>query len=191
MELWSLSEKTLFKRIEGYGGYITSISFSPDSRLIAAGSRGSIHAIRIWETESGRVVKTLEWDWKYADEVKSIDFSHDGLRLVSLAMDRIIRVWNLSTGAVEKSLNIERTDIPVSLSLSPDSQLLLAGTSYGQIVLWRLVDGLITRRINAHSDSIFSVAFSKDGKSVTSAGSDARVCLWDAATRSKIEHKKD
>ncbi len=113
VEIWSLPERTLYKRMEGYGDYITTLSFSPDGGLLAAGSRGATHAIRIWEVGSGKVVRTLEWDWKYADEVKAMIFSGDSLRLASVAMDNIIRVWDVRSGVIEKSFVI--TVCPITM----------------------------------------------------------------------------
>ncbi|MBI5038559.1 MAG: caspase family protein [Nitrospirae bacterium] len=182
VEIWSLPEGALYKRIESYGDYITLLSFSPDGRLLAAGSRGGVHLIRIWEIGSGRVVKTLEWDWKYSDEIKAMSFSHDGLRLASVAMDNMIRIWDVKTGLVERSMNRERTYIPVSLSLSPDGEMLAAGTAQGQAILWRVADGAVIRRIDAHRGSIPSVKFSRDGRSLITAGMDQRIHAWDVAT---------
>lgn len=182
VEVWTLPERTFYKRIEGYGEYITQLSFSPDGRFLAAGSRGGIHSIRIWEVGSGRVAKTLEWDWKYADEAKGMAFSHDGLKLASVAMDSIIRIWDVKTGGVEKSLNRERAEIPVSLSFSPDGQALAAGTAGGEAILWRLADSAVIQRINAHRGSIPSIKFSNDGRNLITAGMDQTARLWDVAT---------
>ena len=195
IEIWNISvgvgfKPALHKRIDGYGDYITTMTFSPDSRFLAAGSRGTVHSIRIWDVNSGREAKTLEWDWKYADEVKAIAFSHDGLVLASVAKDNIVRIWNLRTGTVEKSLNKDRTDIPVSIGFSQDNQVLTAGTAHGQVVLWRLSDGAVLRRIDAHKGSISSITFSKDEKNIISAGADQKVRLWDVATGTLRETKQ-
>src|SRR3989304_3538051 len=103
---------------------------------------------------------------------KALAFSNDGLRLASVAMDSIIRIWDLRSGVVEKVLNKERKDTPIYLSFSPDGQVLAAGTGHGQVVLWRLTDGTVIRRIDAHKGSVPSVQFSKDGKTLISAGLD-------------------
>jgi len=182
IELWNVMERTLYKKIEADGDYITLLTFSPDGRFLAACSRGGIHSIRIWEVDSGRAVKILEWDWQYSDEARAMAFSHDGLRLASVAMDNMVRIWNIRSGQVEKGLNREKTDIPVSLSFSPDGEAFAIGTADGQVVLWRLTDGLIIRRIDAHKGSIPTVRFSKDGQSLLTAGLDQRIRLWDAAT---------
>ena len=189
VEIWSLTvgagfkpAPTLYKRIEGYGEYITLTVFSPDGRFLAAGSRGAFHSIRIWEVSSGRMARTLEWDWRYADEVRAMIFSHDGLRLASVAMDNIIRIWDVETGMMERSMNRERTDIPVSLSFSPDGQALAGGTAWGQAILWRVTDGAVIHHIDAHRGSIPSVTFSRDGRSLITAGMDQRIRLWDVVT---------
>ena len=189
IEIWSLPERTLFKRIEGYGDYITLLTFSQDGRFLAAGSRGLSHAIRIWEVSSGRVSKTLDWDWKYADDVRAMAFSYDGLKLASVAMDNIIRIWDVRSGMVEMSLNKEQTEIPVSLSLSPDGEVLAAGTTHGGITLWRLSGGSVIRHIDAHRGPVPSVRFSKDSRRVVSAGIDKRILSWDINTGISTDEK--
>jgi len=116
--------------------------------------------------------------------LKALAFSNDGLRLASVAMDSIIRIWDLRSGVVEKVLNKERKDTPIYLSFSPDGQVLAAGTGHGQVVLWRLTDGTVIRRIDAHKGSVPSVQFSKDGKTLISAGLDKKISSWDVLLRS-------
>ena len=190
IEIWDVPEGKLYKRIEGQGEYITALTFTPDGRFLAVGSRGAFHAIWFWEVSSGMLVKTLQWDWKYADEVRAITFSKDGLYLASAAMDGIIRIWDVRTGAVEKNINTERVDIPATIDFSPDGILIAAGTAQGQVIWWKISDGTLVRRIYAHSSSVTSVAFSEDGGSVISAGLDSVIRIWDSRTGNLKEAKR-
>src|SRR3972149_6182232 len=190
IEIWDVPEGKLYKRIDGHGEYITTLTFTPDGRFLAAGSRGASHEIWLWEVSSGRLVKTLRWDWKYADEVRAITFSRDGLYLASVAADRIIRIWDVRTGAVEKNINTERADIPGVIDFSPDSRLLAAGTAQGQVIWWKIADGTLVRLINAHISSVTSVAFREDGRSVISTGLDRVIRIWDTATGNLKDAKR-
>lgn len=190
IEIWDVQEGKLYKRIEGQGEYITALTFTPDGRFLAAGSRGASHEIWLWEVSNGRLVKTLRWDWKYADEVRAITFSRDGLYLASVAADRIIRIWDVRTGEVEENINTERADIPVVIDFSPDSRLLAAGTAQGQVIWWKIADGTLVRRINAHSSSVTSVAFREDGRGIISTGLDRVIRIWDTAAGNLKDAKR-
>ena len=62
---------------------------------------------------------------------------------------------------------------------------------------WRLVcwpdkpharfPGLCT--LTGHSDSVFSVAYSPDGKHIVSGSYDNTVKVWDAATGEEVSHR--
>ncbi|MBI5755704.1 MAG: caspase family protein [Nitrospirae bacterium] len=190
IEVWDVPAGRLSKRIEVQGDYITALTFSPDGRFLAGGSRGASHAIWFWEVSSGRLAKTLRWDWKYSDEVKALTFTKDSLRLASVAIDGIIRIWDVRSGTVEKNINTERVDIPATLDFSPDGSLIAAGTAQGQLIWWKISDGTLVRRINAHNSPITSVAFNEDGKSVISAGLDRVIRIWDSRTGNLREAKR-
>jgi WD40 repeat protein len=49
-----------FQGFEKQQGWIFPLSFSPDSRLLVAGAPQSGGEVRVWETESGKLVRTLQ-----------------------------------------------------------------------------------------------------------------------------------
>lgn len=74
---------------------------------------------------------------------------------------------------------------PCSLTISPDSNYLLAGEKNGTI---RLIDltGMVTRTFAGHTSSVTSLAFTPDGKQFLSASGDNTVRLWDVGTGKEI-----
>ena len=74
-----------------------SVTWSPDSRMIATGS--SDNNIRLWDIASGELVRTLEG---HQDWVESVAWSGDGRWLASGAADQAVRVWEASSGQLER-----------------------------------------------------------------------------------------
>ena len=73
-----------------------------------------------------------------------------------------------------------------SVSFSPDSTLLVYGTSNAKI---RLIDVATKRDIailEGHTDVVRSVSFSPDGRLIASGSSDGTVMLWDVETHESI-----
>lgn len=77
----------------GHTDGVLTCAFSPDSKLIATGGRDN--AIRIWETKTGRLIRTLTG---HRDPILSVAFSEDGTQLVSGGMDDLVITWKLADG---------------------------------------------------------------------------------------------
>jgi hypothetical protein len=65
------------------------VTFSPDSRRIAAG--GTDGTIKVWDTESGQQLLTLQGHF---ENINGVLFSSDGSRIVSASVDKTIRIWD-------------------------------------------------------------------------------------------------
>lgn len=104
-----------------------SISWSPDSRLLA-GSRSNY--IRIWDTESGKLVSEIISQGKI---VPTVAWSPDGKLLASAIDYTHIAVWDTSSWTVLKML-IDDPGV-VFLSWNPTGTRLL-GQSDANLVIW-------------------------------------------------------
>lgn len=78
-------------------------------------------------------------------------------------------------------------DRVLSLAFSPDGTLLAAGggeaSRSGQLTLWNTADGSLVRQfVDAHSDTVYGIEFSADGKLLASAAADKFVKVFDVAS---------
>ena len=83
----ALDGEALFT-LEGHGGAVYSVCFSPDGKQLASSSFD--RTVRLWDVETGACVRTLEG---HGDWVLSVCFSPDGRRLASGSDDRTVRLW--------------------------------------------------------------------------------------------------
>ena len=67
----------------------------------------SLVSFQIWEIKSRRIRSTFEG---HTQEIYSLDFSRDGMLIVSGSGDRTARIWNLGDGThkVRSILSISR-----------------------------------------------------------------------------------
>lgn len=119
----------------------------------------------------------------YTDRFRSVAFSSDGTRLVTVSEDKTLRVWDPSTGKQLLRLTGQLGNI-TSVAFSPDGTRLATGGDNTVRVSdastgWKLFD------VAGHTGEVCCVAFSPDGTRLAS-GDDNTIRVWDAINGSEL-----
>ncbi|KAL9936131.1 hypothetical protein V8E36_004973 [Tilletia maclaganii] len=159
--------------------YIRSVCFSPDGKYLATGAED--RQIRIWDISSRTVYQVLK---DHKQEIYSLDFSADGRLIASGSGDKTVRIWDLETGRELHALwtvpELSSAEAGVtSVSISRDSRLVAAGALDTFVRVWDTRTGDQLEKLKGHKDSIYSVAFAPDGKSLVSGSLDKTLKRWD------------
>ncbi len=72
----------------------------------------------------------------HTSRVMSIALSPDGQTLASGSEDETIKIWNLQTGKLLRTLSGHVSPV-ISVTFSPDGQTLASGGQSGRIKLWQ------------------------------------------------------
>ncbi len=165
------------------------IAFSPKGEIFASSSWNP--SIREWEvrlwTKDGKLLKTFpdksdqDRSHHYGDIIKNIRFSPDGKLIGTASWDGTVKIWTVDGKLLRNFTEHKR---PVNgLAFSPDSKAIALG-GYGDENgnnLWMLWDiNGKARTILGHSDQIYRLAFSPNGKIVATASWDRSIKLWNA-----------
>ena len=178
---------------KGHISSINTLAYSPDGKYLASGSRDK--TIRIWNIHDG-TVKILEG---HTDPTRPLTRPPDGRYPASGSDDGIIRIWNFQApeGRIQnknepvKTLE-GHTDSIFTLVYSPDGRYLASGGSDRTIRIWnlqvpsgriqvpegRIQDGTV-KILEGHADSIFTLAYSPDGRYLASGSGDKTIRIWD------------
>ncbi len=113
----------------------------------------------------------------------------DHTHLVTGAFRRVV-IWNAESLAPERTITEGLTDRVAALRFLPNGkQFVIADgrvAESGTVRIAELETGALTASWPAHSDTIFDLAVSSDGKLLATAGGDKLVKLWDLETHQEI-----
>jgi len=154
---------------------VTSVSFSPDGRHLASGSKDTW--VRVWDLTTGGEPLVLKGHTAY---VTSVAFSADGRRLASGSQDKTVRVWDPAAGTELRVLNRHKDQV-TSVSFGPDGRWLASGSWDKTVRLWDPTTGSELRVLSGPKEAVTSVSFSPDGRRLASAAYDKTVRVWDLA----------
>lgn len=162
---------------------VTSVKFSPDGKLLAA---GGYREVRLIDPSTGKAVATLSG---HADYVRSIAFSPDGKMLAAGGgpPQRFgeIKIWDVESHQLLKTMQ-GHTDCIYSIAWSPDGKLIASGSYDKTAKLWDAATGKEVSNLKDHIDAVFAVAFSQDSKRLVTASQDRTVKIWDVATGKRL-----
>mgnify|MGYP001160726528 CR=1 FL=1 len=125
----------------------------------------------------------------HANSIYGLAFSPDDAYLVSSSSDQKMYRWdvgNLSAPPGE-FVGGHATGV-ASLAIHPDpaSHLVASGGNDGNSVLWQLDTLQSIATLTGHTDAIYGIAFSPDGKLLATGSWDTTIKLWDVASQQLI-----
>ena len=186
---------------------INCVAYSPDGRTLASAS--SDKTVIIWSPETSRELQIF---MGHQSAVTCVAFSPDGKLLVSGDADGVTKVWAGETGRELHNLKVPREPWrparrgrqPVNVravAFSPDGTT-LASASQGTTTLWSVDTGQEVRKFSEEKlveklgvvvvggpfarQQVDGIAFSPDGKILTSTNRSGYLTLWSAATGERL-----
>ncbi|MCI0456777.1 MAG: protein kinase, partial [Gemmataceae bacterium] len=176
--------------LKGHTGNVWSVAFSPDGKRLASAS--SDKSVKVWEAQTGQELFSLQG---HTDRVWSVAFNRDGKRLASASGDKTVKVWNAQTGQELLTFKGHTGEVR-SVTFSPDGKRLASGSGTwdatkqvyvaGEVKVWEAQTGQELLTLKGHTEGVWSVAFSPDGKRLASGSWDNTVKVWEAQTGQEL-----
>lgn len=134
IKIWDVDEGYLLRELSS-DKIIEAIAFSPDGKMLAAGSRdGNIFSIQIWDTENWTQVTQL---MQHTEAIRSITFMPDGSLMASGGDDNTIKIWETNNWQLVANLRSCGWHIQ-GVAFSPDGKLLASKSRNGILTIWEV-----------------------------------------------------
>ena len=183
IKIWDLHTKDLLLILR-YNSPVSTIAFSPNSRWLAGGSGDG--TIRVWDAGTGELIYEFN---EHTEPIWKMDFSPDSKWLLSVSLDGTGLLRNLRPSDQEPFTFRQQGASIYAANFFPDDSnngyTFVTGGSNKNIQLWNtninnnneLAPDNLT--LEGHDDSVWILAFSKDGQNLASGSLDGTVRLWD------------
>ena len=171
--VWDLATGQVLMALE-HGSVVYSVAYSPDGRTIATGGDQDDGEARLWDTESGALLKKFA---AHAEPVLSVAFSRDGRQLLTASYDKTARLWDIESGAQLREFRGHSWWV-WSAHFSPDNTQVVTASQDGTAIVWSVNSDSHSAPFTGHTGPIYSATFSPDGNFVASCGEDKRILLW-------------
>lgn len=171
-------DPSLLTIFDCHSGEVRSAAFLEEAGNIKILTGSTDGTIRLWEMTSGKMLMTLK---HHIDRVTCTACFAQGKMFITGSYDKTIQICSLPDGQSFKVL--EWTDKVMSVAISPDETLLLAGYDDGTAGVWDIKGTNLPTLFTEHKGGVLCVAFSADGTKMLTGSEDRTIRLW--STKSK------
>jgi len=181
VKAWDLATKQEFRSYIGHTDMVFSVEFLKNGKsFVSAGRDGTA---RIWDLDHPREKKVLQG---HTAGIEAVTVSPDGKTIATGSWDGTVKLWDTESGKETGTLK-EFSLFPVrnspgihALAFSPmDGSTLATGSASGVVQLWDIKERKKISLLGKQSGTIWSLAFTPDGKSVISGGADRTARRWE------------
>ncbi len=172
-QVWNVEDQREKARVQ-CNSEVKSAALSPDGKLIAI-STAWTPGFELFNALDGKSIQ------QFAGSLQTcgLKFSPDGNLLVVLnEEDGAAQIWDI---AKRVRLRIVQSQIKKAhgLVFTSNENAIVWGNTGRSLAMWEIPSGKILTPVNVHTDTIRSIRFSNNGKSIFTGANDGRWIEWD------------
>jgi WD40 repeat protein len=185
--LWAPYYGQTVLELLGHAGRVQAVAFRPDP-LTGTGGRQALSgaadgSLRLWDLRSGAEMRSLIYDGSALD----VALSPDGRQILLASAGGDLSLWDYDMGAeIRRLVGHSETPFAGVLFRPPNGDIAISGAGdvFGvaednTLRLWDVAAGREIQRFEGHTDRLWDVDVSPDGRFAVSGSADGTVYLWD------------
>lgn len=169
-----------------FGGHFTTGQFTPDGAQLAVVLSESPDEIQVLEVGTWQLLRKIQLSaW-----MVRIAFSPDGKRIVATERDSSVRMYDVETGKPLWSHTVKLTDpyenYTSAIAYCPDGKRVVAAANNETLRVLDAADGKEVGVLGKHSWNPWTLAFTRDGQMLYSAGWGGAIHRWNINTLAEM-----
>ena len=167
---------------------VTVLAFSPDSTVLASGSRDGM--FKLWDVARRQQIDSFEFETRVGEYERWAEFALSPLSTMlafRLSGFGPIKLWDVARQQEIGTLLAHDGVGPVTVAFSPDDTILASGLWDGRIRLWNVARRQEIGVLEGHTERVGTLAFSPDGTMLASGAYEGTVKLWDVVRKQQID----
>lgn len=161
------------------------IALSQDGTRIASGcSELLVFEVRdSWPSVRPKDEDALKFEG-HRGTIMGVTFSPDGSRVVSGAVDGMVKIWEAKSG--QEIISLQESGRVYCVAFSPDGMRVVSGSDDMTVKVWDGQSGKVLATLRGHCGTVMGVAYSPDGRSIVSASNDKTLKIWDTESGKEL-----
>jgi WD40 repeat protein len=177
IRFWNQNNGQQSALLGAHAAAVTSLSFSAGNQVLSASADSSV---KLWQppAAAGKMLA-------HPGQITSAVLSPDGTRLLTGCSDKQVRLWNLTTGQVERPFTGHTLGVSC-VAMNPAGTQVAAGGADKTILVWETANAKEIKKYTLAA-AVHGIAFSPDGKSLAAGLADNSIHLFDVAMSKEVK----